>query len=43
MSPLFVIGIPPALTVIGILLNSLYIVHDQSGVFSLSNKIRPVN
>ena len=29
MSPLFVIGIPPALTVIGIALNSLYIVHDH--------------
>jgi hypothetical protein len=29
MSPLFVIGIPPTLTVIGIVWNSLYIVHDQ--------------
>ena len=29
MSPLFVIGIPPTLTVIGIVWNRLDIVHDQ--------------
>lgn len=29
MSPLLVIGIPLALTIIGIVLNSFHIVHDQ--------------
>jgi hypothetical protein len=40
VSPLFVIIIPLALTIIGIMLNSFHIVHDQPA-FSLEED--PVN